>query len=404
MDPVLKGGINLIQQDYINHVIEYLKTGSFNPPSTTHFLTAYAKVMELVDKSPSQYAKILYSVYTKTITKYHSEYTIPLIMSKSGKELLWEFMTQWEKHSILTYWLNKIFNYLERMYMLGAHLGTLSQTGLSIFKKHVFDKLNATIVKTIFEEIEAEREGEMIDWNKLKKVLYCYRTMGISNASVEKDPNTGEIIWLGNVNIQYYKEMFEGEFIKQTKDFYRKQSERWLQSVSCSEYVNLAYEALEKEEDKVLSFLDKDTRPRLISALQDVLVNDKAQLLVEKEQTGVASMLKDNKTAELKKMYELFLIRPHTLTFICKELRPDSETRGKLIIDNSEFLKDPVVFIGKIMDLKREMDYLVQGCFHANGDFIQVRDRAFQDFMNDCPYTPIDYCKAHPYHKKQKII
>jgi cullin 1 len=104
---------------------------------------------------------------------------LPKIIGKAGKELLWEFMAQWEKHGILTYWMKKIFTYLDRFYLPDHKLPSLSQTGLTIFKKEVFEKINETIVKTIFELIEAEREGEVVDWIKLKKILLLLSNVGI---------------------------------------------------------------------------------------------------------------------------------------------------------------------------------------------------------------------------------
>ncbi len=42
MDSVLKAGIELIQNDFIRYVIEYLKTGNFNQPNNRKFIEAYS--------------------------------------------------------------------------------------------------------------------------------------------------------------------------------------------------------------------------------------------------------------------------------------------------------------------------------------------------------------------------
>jgi len=388
MDPFLKSSLQYIQKDYIDHIINFLQTGIFNQPSTANILTAYSKVMELADKNTKLYPKILYDIYTKTIAKYLVNTALPKILSKTKQELLWEFMQQWEKHGILTYWMNKIFGYLDRVYLTEYQHLTLSQTGLNLFKKYVFDKLNKEIVTTIFDEIQAEREGEMVDWNKLKKILYCYRMMGISDASVEKDISSGEITWIGNINIHYYKENFEGEFIKQTKDFYKKQADYWMQTHSCPEYVNLAFEALKKEEDKVLNFLDMETRPKLLSALQDVLVLDKAQELCDKEKTGVFDLLREKRFQDLKKLYQLFTIRPKCHMHIYNKLGPYIETAGKTIIEDKETLKDPIQFINRILEFKKEIDQLVHVSFESNINCVQARDRSLANVLNDCSYTP----------------
>ncbi len=297
-------------------------------------------------------------------------------------------MAQWEKHGILTYWMKKIFTYLDRFYLPDHKLPSLSQTGLTIFKKEVFEKINETIVKTIFELIEAEREGEVVDWIKLKKILYCYRMMGLTSATIEKEEKTGELVWQGTANLQYYKDMFEKEFIRQTTNFYKKQADQWIQNCSCPEYVNAALAALKKEEDKVLNFLDKETRPKLLESLEVVLIDDKAQVLTEKERTGVADMLKEKRQDELRKLFQLLNRKQNTLPFIFDKMKPYIEGRGRAVVEDKEVLKDPILFTNKLLELKKEMDAMVQDAFNNHPSFMQTRDRAFQSFMNDCPYTP----------------
>ncbi len=310
------------------------------------------------------------------------------MMSKSGKELLWEFMAQWEKHGILVYWMKKIYTYLDRFYLPDHKMPSLSQTGLKIFKQEVFEKNNKIIVRTIFELIEAEREGEVVDWGRLKKILYCYRMMGLTNAKIEKEERSGELVWEGTQNLQYYKEMFEGEFIRQTTEFYKKQAEQWMQNYSCPEYVNAALAALKKEEDKVLNFLDKETKPKLLDSLEAVLVEENAQALTEKERTGVVDMFKDKRQEELRKLYQLLSRRKVTLPNIYEKMKPYIEGRGKAVIGDKDVLKDPVLFVNKLLELKKEMDAMVAEAFANDPAFMQTRDRAFQSFMNDCAYTP----------------
>lgn len=302
--------------------------------------------------------------------------------------MLWEFMSQWEKHMILTYWMKKIFTYLDRFYLPDHHISSLSQTGLLIFKKEIFEPIYRNIVKTIFYLIEAEREGEPVEWTKLKKILYCYRMMGLTGAIINKDEQTGELIWQGSQNLQIYKDMFEGEFIKQTTEFYKKQADQWILVSSCPEYVTSALAALKKEEDKVLNFLDKETRPKLLSSLEKVLVEEHAQEVTEKERTGVTDMFKDKRLDELKSLYKLFSRREATLKFIFDKMKPYIEMRGRTIVEDKEIMRDPITFITKLLELKKEMDLMVHDAFDDHPLFMQSRDRAFQAFMNDCVYTP----------------
>jgi len=47
MDPVLKAGIDLIRNDFVKYVTEYLITGKFNQPGNRKFIEAYSYFLRL---------------------------------------------------------------------------------------------------------------------------------------------------------------------------------------------------------------------------------------------------------------------------------------------------------------------------------------------------------------------
>lgn len=69
-------------------------------------------------------------------------------------------------------------------------------------------------------------------------------------------------------------------------------------------------------------------------------------------------------------------------------MRPYIEERGKAVVTNTEILTDPILFINKLMELKKEMDSMVQEAFSNHHAFTHTRDKAFENFMNDCVYMP----------------
>ncbi len=289
---------------------------------------------------------------------------------------------------MLTYWMKKTFAYLDRFFIPDNKLDSLSQLGLNVFRKTVFDKTNSIIVKSVFDEIDAEREGKAVDWNRIKRIMYCYRMMGLTGAVVDKEEGTGELVWQGNSNAKYYKTTFEDEFIRQTKEYYQKQSEDWLRLLSCTEYVMATLAALRKEESKVLTFLDKETRPRLMQALEAVMIEDKGRALVDKEQTGVADMFRARKADELKNLFVLLSKRPTTLHLINEKLGQYIEFRGKAIVNDRENVRDPIVFINKLLDLKREIDTMIVDSFGNYAPYVETRDKSFVSFLNESLYTP----------------
>lgn len=48
----------------------------------------------------------------------------------------------------------------------------LFQHAIKLFQKEVFEKVIKLVVKNLFDELEAERTGEIVDWIKMKKTLH----------------------------------------------------------------------------------------------------------------------------------------------------------------------------------------------------------------------------------------
>jgi cullin 3 len=211
--------------------------------------------------------------------------------------------------------------------------------------------------------------------------------MGLTNASVSKDEN-GELNWSGVQNLQYYKDNFEEEFIRQTTDFYEAESKKWITSLSCPEYVKVALDSLKKEEEKVINFLDKETRPKLIEQLDDKIVKTHAKRLCDMDKTGVVEMLKNKRVEELKQLTILLNRKSETLRFISEKLRPYIVERGKQIEENKEVVEDPVQYISKLVELKKEMDMLMTEAFVGIEQFLKVNDLAFQDIMDSFEMAP----------------
>lgn len=205
--------------------------------------------------------------------------------------------------------------------------------------------------------------------------------MGLTAASILKDENE-ELTWQGVPNLQYYKENFEEEFIKQTHEFYIIETSKWIHQLSCPEYVRTSLECLKKEEEKVTNFLDKETRPKLIEKLNDTIAGKYAEKLCDMDKTGVVEMLKNKRVEELKQLTTLLGRKPDTLKFISDKLKPYIIERGNSLKDNKEIKDDPNAYISKLIELKKEMDTMMTEAFYGIEQFLKVNDASFQEIMD----------------------
>lgn len=85
-------------------------------------------------------------------------------------------------------------------------------------------------------------------------------------------------------------------------------------------------------------------------------------------------MFQHKKLDELKLMYKIFRRVDTTLKFIIQKMHPYIEERGEKIITDQNLLKDPITFTQKLLELKAEMDEMVQKSFDNDIKFQKNRD------------------------------
>jgi len=298
-----------------------------------------------------------------------------------GEPLLREYIRQLDNFTILARWLSKVFNYIDRYYLMFNQLDSTSLISLKTFREVVFTDLRKKLLDALMDEIRRFREKEDVNWEVLHKTIETFINVGYKkDVSLKK---VGEIFqWTGEKNLQEYDEMFEKTFIEKTKEYYTIKCNEWLQTLNCPEYINVALEVLEVEERIAEQHMDPKTKGKLNSTLNDVVVERDAQLVINKDGTGVKEMFTNKKLDELLKMYQLYSRVEGTLKYMLLEMGPYIESRGTIVIEDEELLKDPVKFTEKLLELKKEMDEIVVQCFNNDPKFNQTRDRAFLNFMN----------------------
>lgn len=61
--------------------------------------------------------------------------------------------------------------------------------------------------------------------------------------------------------------------------------------------------------------------------------------------------------------------------------------KGMAIVKNDENLKDPLLFTKKLLDLRMEINLMVEGSFDNKMIFQQARDKSFTDFLNEQSFS-----------------
>ena len=213
-----------------------------------------------------------------------------------SQEFLKEYCEQWKKFAIFTFCMKKIFEYLDRYHLKNAGALSLTDTALEYIRKNIFTSRITQLRRCILDEIEKDRQNEIIDKDLLKEAVLQYIYMGFEKRTVIKreEGSSQPIRWTGEKNLMKYDVEFEAYLLKATTEFYRKQSDVWSSTMSASEYIQKISFHLKKEEDNADYFLQEQSKSKVVDILLKEAVENQAETLTQKD-TGCQYMFTENK-------------------------------------------------------------------------------------------------------------
>jgi len=106
------------------------------------------------------------------------------------------------------------------------------------------------------------------------------------------------------------------------------------------------------------------------------------QTLVEMENSGCVSMLKDDKTEDLRSMYDLFCRVPSTVDVLRDAVSSHVKKTGKGLVADQERVKEPLVFVKGVLSMRDKYDKIIDVSFRAEKKAAKRLKEAFEDFIN----------------------
>ncbi|BGP38828.1 hypothetical protein JCM10449v2_002766 [Rhodotorula kratochvilovae] len=103
-----------------------------------------------------------------------------------------------------------------------------------------------------------------------------------------------------------YKTAFEQAFLKQTEEFYARESARLLVECDCPSFLQRINRRLEEEQTRAQSYLGPTTEPLLLSLLDHVLIEQHLSSILEHPASGLSTLVADSRIDDLRLLYVLF--------------------------------------------------------------------------------------------------
>jgi len=352
------------------------------PNPSEEFLTTYDTVFQMcIQREPYNYSERLYDNYQVAFTGYFREsFVTALNEAKATSELnfLTEFGRRWEQNQYAVLGMQRMFCYLDRFHVPNNEdLLGMKEFGFSMYKEIVFETFKDDIRTAILKCILAERNGEDQDRTLLRQCVMVFVLLGQE---------------LKKQDLNLYKQGFHNDLLKETVEYYKVASERWLQSLSCPEYLQRAEEAIEAELARIKSYLHQSSEEELMKDIRsEILAKHEEQLL--QCSTGIVNMLEENKTTDLRRLFDLFNEVDNGLPPIAEAMKKYIIQLGDQFIAESKEEKpakgqqEKHLLIQNLIGLHDRFLRIVKNEFNSHPEFNKAMKEAFEKFINEEYYT-----------------
>ena len=200
-----------------------------------------------------RHGKALYDGLVDVVWTEHLKEVAAAIDAVRGEGFLAELERRWQDHVKSMRMIRDILMYMDRIYVPPHGLKPVHDLGLALWRDHVVRNpgINARVRKAVLGAIEREREGERIDQTLVRAVTSM----------------------LMDVGEDVYVQDFEEHFLVSSTEFYRVESERFLRTSDCHEYLRRSERRLDEEHTRVKEYLNARTEPRLMAVVETELLS-----------------------------------------------------------------------------------------------------------------------------------
>lgn len=314
----------------------------------------------------------------------------------------------WEDHVMAIQEIQSLLMYMDRNYVPRANLLPIYEKSQHIFRDIIVldENIKEFIVNIILKQIERERSGEMIDRSLISNIIAMM---------LDLHEGTGE------TGKSLYKSIFEDRYLDSSRTYYANLSEKFLDENDASEWLKKTEFHMEEEKNRTEQYLSTLSTQGILRIVEQETIEKHINTIIEMENSGLKSLVKDDKFSDLKRMYNLFGKvnngREELIKALCeyiKELGRDinetwafvnssneqknnnnnNTSKAAESIDSVETPKkenlskqsiNPKQWVIKYLELKEKLDNILERGFDNDNNFQMKMNSVFQSVINENP-------------------
>uniref|UniRef100_A0A2S2P2L0 Cullin-3 n=2 Tax=Schizaphis graminum TaxID=13262 RepID=A0A2S2P2L0_SCHGA len=271
----------------------------------------------------------------------------------------------WNDHQTSMVMIRDILMYMDRVYVKHNEVDNVYNLGLILFRDLIvrYGYIRDHLRMTLLNMIKLERKGEVVDRIAIKNACQMLMILGI----------TGRIV---------YEEDFEKPFLEQSAEFYKMESQKFLDENSACIYIRKVESRIIEESDRAKHYLDDSTESRIVEVIEVELIKRNMKTIVEMENSGVVHMLKNNKIDDLACMYKLLSRVSEGLKTMSDCVSQYLREIGKSLVQEENINTNAISYIQSLLDLKDRFNFFLVHSFNNDKMFKQMIAADFEYFFN----------------------
>ncbi|EPS73946.1 hypothetical protein M569_00804, partial [Genlisea aurea] len=283
-----------------------------------------------------------------------------LIEAAHGDSLFLETVnSKWIDHANAMQMIRDMMMYMDRTFIPSMKKSTVYEVGLSLWRDVVIlsGTIHSRLLNAVFESISQERNGEVINRSLIRSIVKMMKDLGSS----------------------VYADHFERPFLEFSADFYRAESQKFIECSDCPEYMKRVEGRLKEEAERVSQYLEARTEPGIVKVVLKQMISNHMHRLLHIE-TGLMKMLIDDKFVDMGRMFRLFSNVPDGPSTIRDGMSSLIKAVGKeLVADPSNNLME---LVESLLELKDKYDKIISVAFNDDKHFRAALNSSFEHFVN----------------------
>lgn len=230
-----------------------------------------------------KYGDMLYKGLQQVVDEHLKGVAEQKVVAANDDQFLTQLRYVWNDHKVSMLMIRDILMYMVRrgaggrtrrvalttrlqdcVYVVHQSLPTVYELGLQLFRDNVTrnPRIKDRLLKMILFLVHKERTGEVIDRSLLKAITQMQVDLGVNGRTV-------------------YEEDFERPFLESSALFYRVESQEFISSNSCADYMKKVDNRLKEELNRVNHYQDASTEPKIREVVERELITVHMKTLIE---------------------------------------------------------------------------------------------------------------------------